>query len=1186
MPAADVEPQATPAAQLRGLLQPQEVPVSDVTPGAQLARLRKPRVPAPRATPLQREIESAASMAGVPTAIATRLVHQESRGHAHAVSSAGAEGLTQLMPGTAKELGVSDPFNPAENLAGGLRYLAQMKKQFGSWAHALAAYNWGPGNVANWIKSGAKTAALPAETRAYVQAILPAGERAKRTQPRPIPASDVRGASAAAHAQSVRAGPRTIAASDVLAGGLAAGQAAYGTLDSLVNPLGAALDPTAKPSPILHSGLQQLFGVTEYPFVAGNLMTEGRLSGKGELSKLGQMFAADPATTAARYGLNAPHVLRYVAAHAAPGSIEQRWASFNLQHPWETGAETFAGEFLNPANWALGDGAARLGGLVHDALSATEGGRSFLHLASPYRGIAKVAGDAGKNVLRSTVAAAQHVDELAMEQTRAILDGLTHREQIDVVRRMQGARLVGPAAPGAQSALEAPARLAIGGESAPFEATTQEPTFQAGPGRVKSAKNLDLRAKQLNETLRASTRRQVEEGILPASAVYNEARYFPMRGAYKNPALNADEADFIESLRGGSPSMTKLDPILHKHFENIDEALASGMLRDDFSPAEQLYRHLSRRNQNVAVNRGFEGLPETLLRHPDEAVAGGARDARVVPDIKQTRGGAALGRDTGTKLRPPAGRFVLKSSAIATRPLLPASPEEDIYRGFFRRHPEGVAGDERPPDGWVRADEVLPGANLLPALRGAWLKSEFAAWLRQHGGTMLSGQPLKLFGSPQLAEWVAHYNSAFRQAIVANPAYHLLWNIAWNGSAAMGHSMGDLVMNTGRALLGAARSTVPGLDDAIARLGEKGALGAFARGNDAWHTAVQEAIQAGATAEMGATRAAWGGSAADLFTRPWGDLPFAQKMDKFFTQASDWNKRAVFGRLGEQAFATRLYGRLLQDHPPERAAEMTREALGNYQNVDPNSLLSQMFFFWPWLKSNSAFWTKQFLTNPAYTDAPLQAIRRYNELAGDPNYARGPYPTTDFSIYRGTDPQGSAQYVTPPLPQRTAGGMLDALATGRPSEALYEAQKLVRSHATPLVGNVLDAVATQASPADPAIKSGVAFDTIAPPAAQLAQIGEYLLGHDVPIPLAQYIVQDALRRGMTGPQLASELQTAGGVGYVWQNLSEGQRIGAARARKQYVRMFYVSQKTGNSQLLVHAYRVYRRQLRHLGILRR
>ncbi len=121
---------------------------------------------------LRKRIEQATASAArkydLPEKLVRSVIRHESNFDPTAVSPAGAQGLMQLMPGTARELGVKDPFDIRQNIDGGARYLRQMIDQFdGDWRKALAAYNAGPGTVR-------KYGGVPPypETRRYVRKVM------------------------------------------------------------------------------------------------------------------------------------------------------------------------------------------------------------------------------------------------------------------------------------------------------------------------------------------------------------------------------------------------------------------------------------------------------------------------------------------------------------------------------------------------------------------------------------------------------------------------------------------------------------------------------------------------------------------------------------------------------------------------------------------------------------------------------------------------------------------------------------------------------------------------------------------------------------------------------------------------------------------------------------------------------
>ena len=112
------------------------------------------------------KLRAAAEKYDLDPSLLIAMMKRESTGDEHAVSPKGAQGLLQLMPGTARDLGV-DPSDPDQNIDGGARYLAQQIERFGSVAKGLAAYNAGPGNLSSAIRK-AEAAGRPNDWREFL----------------------------------------------------------------------------------------------------------------------------------------------------------------------------------------------------------------------------------------------------------------------------------------------------------------------------------------------------------------------------------------------------------------------------------------------------------------------------------------------------------------------------------------------------------------------------------------------------------------------------------------------------------------------------------------------------------------------------------------------------------------------------------------------------------------------------------------------------------------------------------------------------------------------------------------------------------------------------------------------------------------------------------------------------------
>lgn len=589
---AQYEPGANPAS----------LPKADFpgTPEAEAQRTRKRetrvtrrQAQAPAPDNIQQLVANTAREMGVDPAFAHRIAQQESDFNPHAVSKAGAQGVMQLMPGTAKELGVADPFNPVENVHGGVKYLKQLLDQFhGNKALAAAAYNAGPGAVSAWLS---KHGALPTETINYVKSVVgddlnkPIIERASAQEAPDIyakgaPVPDIYAAKTAPKATYQPPSP--------------------GPVGNFVKYATGALNTVA--------------GHQDLPFILWNAyqrdQDQGRAHGalggnvpdpaefvrlirdpKSTVHQAWALYSRDPAAAMDEYGMGSPAQEQYEAKHGH--GMVKAWDQAKLKAPWLNGIDTFVTELGNPMALAEGGPMGKALDWLNDTLKIGERvGQPIakaLKLGTPFAKIAERAGDKGVSWTNSLLheimdpetflnedATTQNIlhqlfpkpEERFMartsQQVRKVFEGLSTDEQKEVVALSQG----------------------------------QKPN----PKFFRQYNELKQRADELKRDITKITALKLHHGLLKPNQVHGT--YFPMKNSYEFTPRATIENELKKKAGAGIGRTENKEKV----YQNIRESEASGQLAKDFLPANNYANWRRAQMQRIGFEHALGRAPSEL----------------------------------------------------------------------------------------------------------------------------------------------------------------------------------------------------------------------------------------------------------------------------------------------------------------------------------------------------------------------------------------------------------------------------------------------------------------------------------------------------------------------------------------------------------------------------------------------
>jgi hypothetical protein len=803
---------------------------------------------------------------------------------------------------------------------------------------------------------------------------------------------------------------------------------------------------------------------------------------------------------------------------------EGQFAQFMLNHPKTNAAITLFEEQFNPL--AVGEGV--VGGMAGRALAGNKAvrgvGAAAAHatgFGSPMSKIYERGGDEAKQWYEGLIATTNHADGTARKAMQHVFGDLTPAEQNEVVRLSQGL------APDPQF-------FRISGDLTRRANALRSDIAHVTNEKVRVGRLRETTTKTVNVPQQPMGGMKVPPRpttvVDKAGNVYDRATYFPMshsRELSEREELVAQLKGFTSRPGGGDTARR------HKTRGTFDDWIAAKDLDPDFSAARNYETWRRQGMQQVAFEEAMARAPQSMRIASTPA----ARKALA-------RGGGEI-------------------------------------NGLKYEHVADIVPDANR----VLRSPTLRRSLLAPELFETFADGSFAKHIDRAGMSgVVDGKPI--------SNWAKRFIGLSRNLMLSNFAFHPGVNVAGNDAAARGlHNLGGPAFEVGGYAYNSAKALA--LQAGLVKPEQ------FVGGAKQYAEWADRALKAGGLAEFGTPReSALGGDAARVLTEriEGGAAPktWVRRLDKAMTRFNEFNRERTFGSKGEGAFAVSLFKDAVQKGrmPDAKAAALVRQALADYYDMDPHSKLPAAFYFMPWLKANSKNWVNLLVSKPQYTTATQHAIRDYNQQTGDPAMdPSNPFPAPDFRIHTGGADEPS--YRTPPFVGRIGAELLNAAGSAKdgPMGPPMALDRILEGRANPLTRGGLDTLYTIYKGADgkdvvgPETDFHAIVNVKAPAHVQFEQLGRYVIGHGVPIPLFTYAWQDAMRRGISPKDLYSALLTASGAGFGSEGTTAQQRRVVNRAKKTYLRAFNAWRyRAHNDSRLERAWSRYMDQLRHAGAI--